>query len=448
MRSLFTVSTAIFLGLCQLADPGVLFAQELSDTEARVVEAVADNQERAVTLLEETVDINSGTLNVEGQRRVYDVLAPRFEALGFNVEYVQPAVAQRGGHLVARRTGGQGKHLLLIGHLDTVFEEDSPFQRWEMVDDSIARGPGAADMKGGNVVIWSALEALHRAGALDDASITVVLTGDEERPGEPLEEARRALVDAGIEADIALGFEGGTPGLGVIARRSASSWRIDVTATTAHSSGVFRDGVGAGAIYEAGRILEDFYSEIRGEENLTFNAATVVAGTEAAWDDETARGSAFGKTNVVPPTAILTGDIRTLTNDQLIRTREKMQAIVGRSLPGTSATITFADGYPSMPPTDGNYQLLEVLSQVSQALGTGPVEPFDPGQRGAADISFVADHIEAGLDGLGPDGSGSHTVEETVNLRSLERAAKRAAVLIHRLTRGGVTISDEPPADP
>jgi glutamate carboxypeptidase len=443
MRSLFTPSATLFVALCSLPVPATLAAQELSDTEARVVEAVANNQDRAVALLEETVNINSGTLNVQGQRQVYDVLAPRFEALGFTVEYVQPAVAQRGGHLVARRTGGQGKHLLLIGHLDTVFEEDSPFQSWEMVDDSIARGPGAADMKGGNVVIWSALEALNEAGALDDTSITVVLTGDEERPGDPLEEARRALVDAGIEADIALGFEGGTPGLGVVARRSSSAWRIDVSATTAHSSGVFSDGVGAGAIYEAGRILEDFYSEIRGEEGLTFNAATVVAGTEAAWDDETARGNAFGKTNVVPPTAVLTGDIRTLTNDQLERTREKMRAIVARSLPGTSSTITFSDGYPSMPPTEANYQLLEVLSQVSQGVGTGPVEAFDPGQRGAADISFVADHIEAGLDGLGPDGSGSHTVEETVNLRSLERAAKRAAVLIHRLTRGGVTISDD-----
>ena len=431
--------------LLPLPGPRPAAAQELSDLESRIVAAVADNQDRAVALLAESVEINSGTLNVEGQRQVYDVLAPRFEALGFTVEYVQPAVAQRGGHLVARRVGTQGKHLLLIGHLDTVFEEDSPFQSWTMVDDSIARGPGAADMKGGNVVIWSALEALHREGALDDTSITVVLTGDEERPGRPLDEARRALVDAGIEADIALGFEGGTPGLGVVARRSSSSWRIDVSATTAHSSGVFGDGVGAGAIYEAGRILEDFYGEIRGEENLTFNAATMVAGTEASWDDETARGTAFGKTNVVPPTAILTGDIRTLTNEQLERTRERMRAIVARSLPGTSSTISFSDGYPSMPPTDGNYALLEVLSEVSQAVGTGPVEAFDPGRRGAADISFVADHIEAGLDGLGPDGSGSHTVQETVNLRSMERAAKRAAVLIHRLTRPGAVISEDPP---
>jgi glutamate carboxypeptidase len=423
------VTTLVFASGTSLA------AQTPAPIEARIARAVEANQDEAVALLAETVDINSGTLNVGGQRAVYDLLAPRFEALGFGVRYAGPEVADRGGHLVATRAGGSGAHVLLIGHLDTVFEEDSPFQRWERVNDSIARGPGVADMKGGNVVIWSALEALHREAALDGTSITVVLTGDEERPGEPVVEARRTLVEAGEAADVALGFEGGTPGLAVIARRSSSAWRIDVTATTAHSSGVFRDAVGAGAIYEAARILEDFYAEIRGEENLTFNAATIVGGTEARWDDDTARGEAFGKTNVVPPTAVVTGDIRTMTDEQLQRTRQRMREIVERSLPGTAAEITFSDGYPSMPPTDANRALLARYSDVSEALGMGTVEPFDPGQRGAADISFVASVVEAGLGGLGPEGEGSHTVEETVNLPSLERAAKRAAVLIYRLTR-------------
>jgi glutamate carboxypeptidase len=414
-------------------------AQQLAPQERRIVQAVAANQDEAIALLERVVNINSGTLNAAGVRRVYDAFAPHFEALGFDVRYVTPAVAGRGGHLVATRAGGQGPHLLLIGHLDTVFEEDSPFQRWELVNDSTARGPGTEDMKGGDVVIWSALEALASAGALDGMAITVVMTGDEERPGHPLEAARRALVEAGVAADIALGFEGGTAGLGVIARRSSSSWQIEVSATTAHSSGVFNDQVGAGAIYEAARILEDFYAEIRGEDNLTFNAATIVGGTEASWDADNARGTAFGKTNVVPPVAVITGDIRTISDEQLERTREKMRQIVARSLPGTSARITFAEGYPSMPPTAGNRELLDVLSEVSQALGMGPVTPFDPGQRGAADISFVASVVDAGLDGLGPEGSGGHTVEETVNLNSIERAARRAALLMYRLTRGGST---------
>ena len=410
-------------------------AAQLDATERSIAAAVDANQETAIALLRETVDINSGTLNVAGQRAVYDAMAPHFEELGFTVEYVQPAIPDRGGHFVARRVGDLGPHLLLIGHLDTVFEEDSPFQSWEMVNDSIARGPGVADMKGGNIVMWSALEALHSAGALEGMTITVVMTGDEESPGRPLEESRRALIEAGEAADIALGFEGGTPGLGVIARRSSSSWRLDVTAVTAHSSGVFRDGVGAGAIYEAARILEDFYGEIRGEQNLTFNAATIVGGTEAAWDATTASGEAFGKTNVIPPTAVVTGDIRTITDEQLERTRRSMQAIVDRSLPGTSAEITFRDGYPSMPPTEGNRALLEVLSEVSIDLGTGPVEPFDPGQRGAADVAFVASVIEAGIDGLGPEGRGSHTVRETVLVPSVGRAAQRAAILMYRLSR-------------
>lgn len=419
-----------------LAVAAPVTAQQLSADERRIADNVAANQQEALALLEQIVNINSGTLNAAGVRRVHDVLAPRFERLGFEVRYVEnPAVANRGGHFVATRQGSRGRHLLLIGHLDTVFEEGSPFQRWEIVDDSTARGPGASDMKGGDVVIWSALQALHAAGALDNTSITVVMTGDEERPGEPLAEARRALVEAGEAADIALGFEGGTDGYGVIARRSSTDWRVDVEATTAHSSGVFGDRVGAGAIYEAARILEDFYAEIRGEQYLTFNAATIVGGTEAAWDDETARGSAFGKTNVVPPAAVITGDIRTISDEQLERTREKMRTIVARPLPGATSRISFGDGYPSMPPTDANRALLAQLSDVSEALGMGTVQAFDPGRRGAADISFVAAVIEAGLDGLGPDGDGSHTVEETVNLNSIERAAKRAAVLMYRLTR-------------
>lgn len=428
VRSLTAVIAAGVLATTQL------HAQQLDATEQRIAQAVTANQPQAIALLEQIVNINSGTLNAAGQKRVYDVLAPRFTALGFTVRYVQ-ATPNRGGHLVATRKGARGKHLLLIGHLDTVFEEDSPFQKWTLVDDSTAKGPGAVDMKGGDVVIWSALQAMHAAGALDGASITVVMTGDEERPGQPLEAARRALVEAGIAADIALGFESGIAGYAVIARRSSSSWRIDIEARTAHSSGVFSDGIGAGAVYEAGRILEDFYSEIRGERYLTFNAATIVGGTEANWDDETSRGTAFGKTNVVPPKVVITGDMRTISDEQLQSTRQRMQVIVERSLPRTSARISFRDGYPAMPPTDANRALLMQLSDVSQALGMGPIEPFDPGSRGAADISFVASHVEAGIDGLGPEGTGSHTVEEILNIKSIERAAKRAAVLMYRLTR-------------
>jgi glutamate carboxypeptidase len=428
--------------------PSAAAAQEpstLSSVEQRIGAYVDSHRAEAVDLLERTVNINSGTLNPRGVRAVHDVLAPELQRLGFEVRYAAlPEGMGRGGHLVAtlRPRDGRvrGKKLLLIGHLDTVFEEDSPFQRFERLNDSIARGPGVDDMKGGNVVIVQALKALASVGALEGAHITVVMTGDEEAPGRPLEVARAALLEAGREADVALGFEGGSRGpdgaaRAVIARRSSSSWRLDVRAKPAHSSGIFSEGVGAGAINEVSRILDRFYGEIRGESNLTFNVGLILGGTEVAYDAAEARGTAFGKTNVVPETVVATGDIRTLTDEQLQRTRERMRHIVQSGLPQTRAEISFTDGYPSMPPTEANYQLLRRYSDASEALGLGPVLPFDPARRGAADVSFVASLVEAAMDGLGVYGSGAHTVEEKVDLTSLPLQAKRAAVLIHRLTR-------------
>ncbi len=436
----FTGVLALALGTALLVAPVPASAQtDLSPVERRLAEHVASTFEEDVDLLERTVNVNSGTLNPAGVRAVYDILAPEFEALGFSVRYAAlPESTGRGGHLVAERTGNRGKRLLLIGHLDTVFEPDSPFQRFQRDGDS-ALGPGIGDMKGGNIVILSALRALHAEGALEGTSITVVMTGDEEAPGRPLEVARHELIEAAKRSDLALGFEGGSRGVegdfGVIARRSSSSWELEVTGVPAHSSGIFSASAGSGAIYELARILTRFHEELP-EENLTFNVGVVLGGTEVEYDAATSGGRAFGKTNVIPETALARGDIRTLTNEQLVRTRERMQTIVAEHLPRTSASITFSDGYPSMPPTPGNEALLAQYDQVSRALGIGPVHPFDPGSRGAADIAFVADYIEGGIDGLGIRGTGAHTVNERADLRSLTEQAQRAAVLMFRLTGG------------
>lgn len=419
--------------------PGLHAQTTLSELERRIPERIAASFEDDVALLAATVDRNSGSYNPAGVREAYDLLAPHFEALGFAVRYAAlPPETGRGGHLIAERKGTRGKRLLLIGHLDTVFEPDSPFQRFERTGPFEASGPGVSDMKGGNIVILSALRGLHAEGVLEGTTITVVMTGDEEAPGRPLDVARRDLIEAARQSDLALGFEGGSQGIdrlyGVIARRSSSAWRLEVSGVPAHSSGIFSPGTGSGAIYEAARILSRFHEELR-EENLTYNVGMIVGGTEISFDPARAAGTAFGKTNVVPGGAVATGDIRTLTNEQLARTRERMRAIVAEHLPGTGASISFDDSYPSMPPTDANRALLSRLDEVSRALGGPPVEPFDPGSRGAADIAFVADLVEAGIDGLGPIGTGGHTVQERVDLRSITQAAQRAALLIHRLTR-------------
>ncbi|HZD05197.1 MAG TPA: M20/M25/M40 family metallo-hydrolase [Longimicrobiales bacterium] len=412
-------------------------AQDLTPTESRVADWVDAHTGEAVDLLQRLVDINSGTMNHAGVRRVGDVLAAELDALGFETEWIDMGEADRAGHLFARRDGGDGKRILLIGHLDTVFEEDDPFQTFQR-EGSEAAGPGVSDMKGGDVVIIQALKALEAAGALEGTNIVVAFTGDEESPEEPLELARRDLEEAGRRADVALGFESGVRDeegeYATVARRSSSEWLLEVTGRQAHSSGIFGDDVGAGAIFEAARILEGFYDEVRGEEYLTFNAGTILGGTDVEYDRELTRGSAFGKTNVVPRRVVVHGGIRTISTEQLETARSAMRAVAARHLPRTDATVTFTDGYPPMAPTEGNTALYHMLNGVSADLGLDSLLVLDPGRRGAADISFVAPYTD-GLAGLGVYGSGSHTPEERIDLDSLVPATKRAALLILRLSR-------------
>ena len=412
-------------------------ANSLEATEVRIVEAVDARSEEVITALEELVNINSGTMNPEGIRRVGAYFERQLGALGFVTRWIdQPSELERGGHLFAEVDGDRGKRVLMIGHLDTVFEPDSPFQHFRREGD-IGHGPGTEDMKGGNLVILFALKALHDAGVLDNTRIIVALTGDEENPGKPVAVSRKDLVEAGRRSDIALGFEAGVRDIhtATIARRGASGWTLQVTAKPAHSSQIFDDSKGAGAIFEASRILDAFYSQIRGEQYLTFNPGVILGGTSIDYDSQANRGTAFGKTNVIAETAVVHGDLRFLSEEQKESAREKMLAIVALSLPGAEAEIRFQDGYPAMFPSQGNHDLLAQFESVSRDLGFGELEILDPSQRGAADISFVAADVEAGLAGLGPVGWKGHTVDEHIDLTTLSVNAKRVAVLIYRLTR-------------
>ena len=399
---------------------------------------IDQNTEDAIDLLEGLVNIGSGTMNSPGVRKVGKVLSAELQALGLETEWIElPPETNRAGHLMARTNGTRGKKVLLIGHLDTVFEASDEFQAfWR--DGNVATGPGIEDMKAGDVVIVYALKALKEIGALDDAQIAVFYTGDEEKPGDPLAVTRKHLIEAGQWADVALGFEGAVNYDGkdwaTIARRSSSEWQLEVTGRQAHSSSIFSEDVGAGAIYEAARIIAAFYDEVRGEEYLTFNTGTILGGTDVEYDFEQNRGTTFGKTNVVPRKAVAHGGLRTISLDQLERAKQAMTAVVEKHLPHTDASIAFSDSYPPMSPTEGNKRLQEQLSQINESLGRGPMPILDPSKRGAADISFVAPFTDA-LAGLGAIGEGGHTPNESLELESLPVAIKRAAILLYRLSR-------------
>jgi len=410
----------------------------LSAAERSITTAIDSHNAEALALLERIVNINSGTMNFAGVRAVADALRPRFDALGFTTRWVDGAAFHRAGHLIAEHPG-PGPKILLIGHLDTVFEPTSPFQRFERLNDSTARGPGVIDMKGGDVILLFALRALEDAGQLERMNVVVVLDGDEEDAGSPRDVARAALVTAAQGASAALGFEDGAgdPKTAVISRRGAGSWTLRTTGMPAHSSQIFQPDVGAGAVYEASRILGEFYTKLHTQPYLTFNPGLALGGTLVQTDTDGTTGSASGKRNVVAEHMTVAGDLRTLSPEQLTKAKKAMRDVVSHHLPKTSAEITFDDGYPPMAPTAGNRRLLAMYDRASRNIGAGAVVAVDPSRAGAADVSFVAHAVPMLIDGIGLSGHDDHTEKETADLRMLPSQTKRAALVLYRLSRAG-----------
>ncbi len=423
-----------YLLLCLIV-PQFAVAQ-VSKQESKIVKSIDARSAAAIELLKRSVNINSGTMNFEGVKQVGMLYMEELKKLGFETRWSPGEAFNRAGHITAVHEGkGKGKKILLIGHLDTVFETDSKFQSWSMVNDSIIKGPGVSDMKGGDVIIILAMQALHDAGLLDELSIEIIMTGDEELSGDPIALSKKDLREAALRADIALGFEDGDgiPNHALVSRRGASEWSLTVKGNAAHSSQIFTDAVGNGAIYEAARILQAFYDSLSSEENLTFSPGIIAGGGQVSFDPLTNSITASGKSNIVASDVIVKGDLRAVSAEQLEKAKRIMSDIIANNYPQTSAVLDFGDGgYPPMTLTDGNKKLLEAYSKASVDLGFGVVTAVPPRKAGAADISFVADEVEMALDGLGIAGADGHTVQETANLNYLTIDAKRVAVLLAR----------------
>ena len=428
MRKQLTLACALVCGFA--AD-----AQKLTATEQKIIASVKQNMPQSEKLLVQLVNINSGTLNQKGVQEVGAILRKEFDAIGFKTEWVaMPVAMQRAGHLVAQRKGKKGKKLFLIGHLDTVFELDMPFTKYTQLNDSTATGQGLNDMKGGDVVILAALQALQQNGLLDNTTITAYFTGDEERKGEG-EASRADFIAKAKESDVALAFESAA-GLHSVAtaRRGSSSWQLKTYGQAGHSSTIFKPNVGYGAIFEASRILNEFREKLSQEQYLTFNPGLIIGGSEVKYDAAKAHGEVAGKTNIISPEVAVAGDLRFLTEKQKEDARVKMREIVAHSLPNTRAEISFTDNLPGMPPTPGNQKLAALTDQVSRDLGFGAVTAGDPGSRGAGDVSLVAQYLDC-LDGLGASGKGAHAPGETLNTKEFPLLVQRAALMIYRLTR-------------
>jgi glutamate carboxypeptidase len=393
-------------------------AQSLQPIEQKLIKKIEEHYPAMMELLKNSVNINSGTFNINGVKAVGQLYSKELEKLGFNIEWINmPDSIKRAGHLVATRKGNKGKKILLLGHLDTVFEPDMPSNPFTVLNDSTITGQGINDMKGGDVIIIAAMKAMHELNLLNNATITIYMTGDEENAGEPRSITRGDFIERAKQHDIA--------------RRGASSWELTVEGKQGHSSGVF-GAAGYGAIYEAARIVNSFRETLSKEPYLTFNPGIFIGGSEVNANFEQQRGEASGKTNIISPKTFVNGDLRFLTEAQKINARNAMRKIVSESLPGAKATISFQDGIPSMAPTKGNEALANILSKTSEDMGLGKVVPGNPGSRGAGDISYVAAYADC-LDGLGASGRGAHAPGETLNSKQFPVLMKRATVFIYRL---------------
>lgn len=436
-RTLFSFCLCLFLTVISHATPPTPNRQKISQYLKS-----PSTQEQQLSLLEQIVNINSGTNNIAGVHKVGEILRPLFEKLGFSTEWVEePASMHRAGTLIARHLGQnkdkKGKRLLLIGHLDTVFPKDGPFQRFSRKG-NYAFGPGVIDDKGGDVVILYALQALRQAGALDDATITVVLTGDEEDSGKPTSISRKPLLLVAKQNDIALDFECAmTMDTATIARRGISSWTIKAEGSEGHASEIFQEKLGFGAIFEIARIFNTMQQELSKEQYLTFNPGLIVGGTRLHYDSGKSFARVFGRDNVIAKEALAIGDLRFIDDEQKTKAENAIKDIVNKHLPGTTASIHFSDGIPAMSPTKANLELLNQYSSASEALGYGKISPLDPSIRGAGDISHIAAFVQASLAGLGPLGTGGHSIDETMDISSLPIQTERAALLMYQLTRIG-----------
>ncbi|RNA61498.1 M20 family peptidase [Chryseobacterium nematophagum] len=408
------------------------FPYETPD-EKKIINYTLQNRKEQLDLLERLVNINSGTENVYGIKKVGALVKPEFEALGFNVQwYDLPSDMHHAGSLIATLNGNPGPRILLIGHLDTVFSMNSPFQKFTLSpDQKQVTGPGVIDNKGGVVTILYAMKALQHVNALKNANITIVLTGDEELAAKPTSISRSALTDIAKNSAIALGFEFAlAPDELVVGRRGLNEWFLTSTGKSQHSSLIFQPNVGFGAIYEISRVLHEIQQELSSTPGLTINPGLILGGQKVDENIEKGIGTASGKKTIVTAIASAHGDMRFLSDQQRKGAEEKMKNIVAHPLTKTESSILFKSIIPLMAATKENDELRVQYSNISKKIGGPALKTVLPDLRGGADISYISSYVKAAIDGLGPWGKGAHTETETLDIDALPIATQRAALFI------------------
>jgi glutamate carboxypeptidase len=375
--------------------------------------AVAARFPRFVEDLERLVNLDCGSYTPAGVNRVADAVEAALGELGASIERIphRPGDGERQlGDLVIGRLDGSGPRLLLIGHMDTVFEPGTAAARPFTVTGERATGPGVGDMKGGLLAGLHALAALHATGRRP--SVTFVANPDEEI-GSPFStpHIRRLIPDH----DAALVLECARANGDIVsARKGIADLEVTLTGRAAHAG--VEPEKGRSAIVEAAHQVLALHALNGRWPSVTVNAGVIEGGT---------------RPNVVAAACRLELDLRAATTAEFEAAEAEVRAIVGHpTLEGVTSELRRAAHHPPMERTAGNARLAELAITIAAELG---FELHDTLTGGASDANTTTAAGLSTLDGLGPVGGDDHSPDEWLDLSSVVPRVTLLAALVERV---------------
>ena len=364
--------------------------------------------------LRQLVDIDCGSYTPEGVNRVAAVVTDALRGLGAEVVRV-PHRPEEGrpqlGDLVIGRIAGDGPRLLLIGHMDTVFDPGTAAERPFRIDGDRATGPGVTDMKAGLLAGLHAIAALHELGSRP--SVTFVANPDEEigspfstphiRELAPSHDACFVLECARANGDI------------VSARKGIADYHLVLTGRAAHAG--VEPEKGRSAILEAAHQVLALH-ELNGRwPTVTLNSGVIAGGT---------------RPNVVAERCELQIDLRAATADAFdAAVREVERLTAHPTVDGVRSELHRIAGHPPMEKSEASGRLVELAVAIAGELG---FDLRDAATGGASDANTTAALGVPTIDGLGPVGGDDHSVDEWLDVT---RIGPRTTLLAALLARAG-----------
>jgi glutamate carboxypeptidase len=372
----------------------------------RIISYLDEHEEDQFHLLRELVLQSSFSYYKEGIDRVGELVRRQLESCGMEVEVVREKEA--GDQLIFRSAPcrREEKSILLVGHMDTVFPVDSPFN-WYREDGGKVSGPGIIDMKGGLVVAVFAIRALAHCGLLDTLPVTLICNSDEEI-GSPF--SSRIIRREAAKCFLAMVFEcGGLQGEIVTGRKGKAGYHLEVTGRAGHAAFAGRDK--ASAILELAHktiAIEDLNDDAKG---IVVNVGVIEGGVGV---------------NSVAETAGVGIDTRYLYQEDAVETAEKIRKIAGEStIPGTSAILRETSSRMPMERSGRNMNLFHLVEEQAEFLGIQVREEL---RSGVSDANTIAENPVPVIDGMGPVGDCDHSDREYMIKESLPVRTKLAAL--------------------